>query len=215
MRLESLISGIVVTGMVVLAGGSARAGEDKTGDWAHLNEPGDWQGTDGWEFDGGSIYLPEEGGGYIWTQEKYEDFVLEVEYNTTGNSGIFFRSSPDNPAHGGFEFQVKTRPDKNDMGRHDVGALYDVKAPKTNAAKDGWNKVRIKCEGPMMAAWLNGQKLWEVDISRWTEAKQNPDGSDNKFNNPLAELARKNHIGFQDHSHPVRYRNVRIKRLGQ
>ena len=30
--------------------------------------------------------------GYLWSNERFGDFVLELEFNTTGNSGVFFRS---------------------------------------------------------------------------------------------------------------------------
>lgn len=198
----------------VLITALALAGEQKDGGdgWIDLTSKQHWQQTDGWQFKGNKIHLPKKGAGYLWTKRKYEDFVLELEVNTTGNSGIFFRANPSNPVHGGFEMQV-LRPKDGTPGSHNMGALYDIRAPREKVAKDGWNHVRITCKGPHITACMNGTRIWKVDISRWTEPKRNPDGSKNKFKNALADLPRNNHIGFQDHGHEVTYRNVRIRPL--
>ena len=57
---------------------------------------------------------------------------------------------------------------------------------------------------------LNGELVSEMDLDQWTEAHQNPDGTRNKFNTAYQELARVGHIGFQEHGHPVWYRNMKI-----
>ncbi len=187
------------------------------GDWTSLTDSEQWRPNSGWEFEGDTIRLGDDGGGYLWTKEKYEDFVLDLEFNMSENcnSGIFFRTNPENAVHGGFEIQILDSHGKEQVGKHDCGALYDVVAPRLNATRDAgeWNHLRLKCDGPIISGWMNGRKIFRIDISRWTEPGKNPDGSSNKFRNALAELARNNHIGLQDHGHPVSYRNVRIKRL--
>jgi len=212
LRPAAILLALAAAGLVI--GGSLNAGEHPKSDaWTDLTSPDHWRSTDGWVFEGDVIAMPKKGAGWLWSEAKYEDFILSLEVKTTGNSGIFFRTAPNNPVHGGFEFQVLRPSEKDDPGRHDFGALYDIKAPQTNASKPGWNEVWLKCEGSILHAKLNGETVWRVDISRWTTPRRNPDGSKNKFKNALAELPRNNHIGFQDHGHPVAYRNVRIKRL--
>jgi len=168
---------------------------------------------DAWQVQDGVLTLAKKGGGYVWTKEQFGDFVLELEFKTTGNSGVFFRSDPKNPVHGGFEVQVINSAGKKDPGKHDAGALYDVMPPKVNAVTNDWNKLKIEAKGPSLSCWMNGQEQWSVDISKWTEAGKNPDRSKNKFKKALGELPRTGHIGLQDHGATVSYRNIRVKLL--
>ena len=151
------------------------------------------------------------GGGDIWTRERFGDFVLELEFNTTGNSGLFFRTdNPRNPVQTGIEMQVE-RP--GGPSRHSVGAFYDLQAPNSNAAKDGWNHVTLTAKGNLLTVAMNGVEVNRMDLDKWSTPGQNPDGSKNKFAKALKDFKREGHIGFQDHGNPVRYRNIRIRRL--
>lgn len=170
--------------------------------------------------DGGPVKWKVEDGamcgdkklGDIWTTRKFSDFVLEVEFKTTGNSGVFFRTSdPKDNVQTGIEIQVENPggPDK-----HSVGAIYDLVPPTKNAAKKGeWNKYVITAKGPNITVILNGEKVNEMNLDLWTTPGKNPDGSDNKFQKAVANFARTGFIGFQDHDHKVWYRNVRVKPL--
>ncbi len=153
-----------------------------------------------------------KGSGDIWTKARYGNFVLEVEFKTAGNSGVFFRTdNPNDPVQTGIEIQVDNPggPDK-----HSVGAIYDLVPPSKNAGKkDDWNKYVITASGPMITVELNGEKVAAMDLDKWTEAGKNPDGSGNKYRKALKDWKREGHIGFQDHGNSVSYRNVRIKAL--
>ena len=76
-----------------------------------------------------------------------------------------------------------------------------------------WNKYRITCDDNLITIVLNGEKVLKMDLDRWTETGKNPDGSTNKFRQPLKDFARSGYLGFQDHGRPVSYRNIRVKRL--
>jgi len=166
--------------------------------------------SSGWTVADGALKLSGRGG-YIWTRDTFGDFELELEYSTEGNSGVFFRTeNPRDPVQTGIEVQIHTPGGPN---RHSVGALYDLVAPSTNAARAGWNRLVLSARGLKIAVELNGVKIIEADLDRWTEAGCNPDGSRNKFKRPLKDFARRGHIGFQDHGATVRYRNVRIRPL--
>lgn len=152
---------------------------------------------------------------YLWTKKPYGDFILELEFKVTKdcNSGLFFRTDPQNPVQGGFELQIMDSHGKKDFGNKDCGALYDAKAASVNAVKPAgeWNKMRVELKGSKLVAYLNGQKIQDLDLDDWTTPKQNPDGSPNKFETALKDLPRTGHLGFQDHGHDVFYRNIRIK----
>lgn len=160
------------------------------------------------------VMCGQKGSGDIWTKARYGDFTLELEFKTTGNSGVFFRTdNPKNNVQTGIEIQVEN-PGGPDT--HSVGAIYDLVAPsKCTAKKDDWNKYIITCRGPLITVECNGEKVNEMNLDKWTEAGKNPDGSGNKFKTALKDFKREGHIGFQDHGHGVCYRNVKITPLAE
>jgi len=155
------------------------------------------------------------GAGMIWTKERFGDFVLDLEFKTEGNSGIFFRTDdPRNCVQTGIEMQVYKR--VNNPGRHSCGAIYDALAPNKEMTKDGqWNHVTITARDNKITIVLNGEQIIDMDLNRWTQPHKNPDpdGSNNKFRTPLKDFKREGHIGFQDHGANVWYRNIRLKPL--
>jgi len=170
----------------------------------------------GWVIEDG-VLARKDKAGYIWTKEKFGDFVLELDVKMSKgcNSGIFFRTDPKNAVQGGFEIQVLDSHGKKKAGKHDFGALYDAKAPSKNVCKapGEWNHVKLTCKGPNVTVEANGQKILDVNLNDWDTGNKNPDGSKNKFKTALKDLPRTGHIGFQDHGHPVWYKNVTLKKL--
>jgi hypothetical protein len=152
---------------------------------------------------------------YLWTKEKYGDFILEMEFKVTPgcNSGLFFRTDPKNPVQGGFEIQIMDSFGK-EAGKHDCGALYDAKAPAVNAVKKAgeWNTFRLELKGAKLVCLINGQKVQDLSLDDWTTAEKNPDGTPNKYKTALKDQPRTGHLGFQDHGHDVWYRNIKIKK---
>ncbi|MBL69853.1 MAG: hypothetical protein CMO74_15655 [Verrucomicrobiales bacterium] len=171
----------------------------------------------GWVVEKDGVFARKPGGGYVWTEESFGDFILDLEVKLAKrcNSGVFFRTNPKNAVQGGFEIQVLDSAGKAKVGKHDMGALYDAMAPKVNAAKPAgeWNKMRISCRGPMVNVILNGKEVVSANLDHWVKGNQNPDGSRNKFRTALKDLPRKGHIGLQDHGQNVWFRNIFIKRL--
>lgn len=189
-------------------------GKDLTG-W--MNSRGGKPG-EAWVVENGTLCLKrnvggkKRSGGDLWTKERYGDFVLDVEFMTKGNSGIFIRTdNPRNNVQTGIEIQVN-RPSKK-PGKHSVGAVYDLVAPSENAAKEGWNHVTITAKDNKLMVVLNGTQIIDMDLNRWTTGRKNPDGSKNKFRTALKDFKRQGHIGLQDHGAEVCYRNIKIKPL--
>ena len=179
-----------------------------------------WQTADGkpvpkgWVVKDGAM-TREAKAGDIWTKERYGDFVLELEFKTEGNSGVFFRTdNPKDNVQTGIEVQVDVARGKPD--KHSVGAIYDLVVPtKENAKKDDWNKMEITAKGNMISVVINGEKVAEMDLDQWTEGGKNPDGSKNKYKTALKDFKREGHIGVQEHGSNVSYRNIRIKPLAK
>lgn len=165
----------------------------------------------GWVIEDGAVTRKEKAG-YMWSKQQFGDFVLELEFKTEGNSGIFFRTgNPKDCVQTGFEMQVMTPSDT--PNKHSVGALYDALAPSKSAGVDGWNKVVITCKGSQVAFDLNGQRIIGADLDQWTEAGKNPDGTKNKYRTALKDFPRKGYIGLQEHGSVVSFRNIRVKPL--
>ena len=168
--------------------------------------------TKGWAVKDGAM-VRETASGDIWTKDRYGDFVLDLEFKTLGNSGVFFRTdNPKDNVQTGIEIQVDISRGK--PSKHSVGAIYDLVPPtKDTAKKDDWNHMTITANGNLIKVELNGEEVANMDLDKWTEAGKNPDGSKNKFSKALKDFKREGHIGLQEHGSGVQYRNIRIKTL--
>jgi len=185
-------------------------GKDLTG----FQNTGGGKPSDKWVAENRAL-VRKPGAGMIWTRERFGDFILDLEFKTEGNSGIFFRTDdPRDCVQTGIEMQVYKRVNK--PNRHSCGAIYDALAPSKEMTKDGqWNHVRITAINNKITIVLNGEQVIDMDLNKWMQPHKNPDreGSNNKFNTALKDFKREGHIGFQDHGANVWYRNIRIKPL--
>ena len=155
---------------------------------------------------------------YLWTKDRYGDFVLELEFRTVenSNSGVFIRTDDiDDPVYTGFEVQVNNSYGAELSQTNTTGTLYDLITPETNAVypPGEWNRARIVAADNQMVVELNGRRILEADLDQWTEAGMNPDGTENKYRRAIQDYARDGYIGLQDHGQPVEYRSIRIMRL--
>lgn len=162
---------------------------------------------------------PFKSGNYVtFTKEKYADFILACDFKVSPkcNSGVFIRTSdPKDPVQTGIEVQVLDSAGKEKPSVHDCGALYELVAPSKNTMKPAgeWNHMEITCDKNRIAVALNGEKIAEMDLDKWTEAGKNPDGTKNKFTKALKDFARNGQLGFQDHGQPCWFKNVKLKKL--
>ena len=176
--------------------------------------------------DGAMAFTPgKEGGKNIITKEKYTNFVLSLEWKISegGNSGIFYGVHED-PAYSeayqtGPEIQVldnERHPDaKANPKYHQAGALYDMVQPMHDVCKPAgeWNESilkidHVKNEGSVT---LNGTVIVEFPVhgEAWDALVANSKFKDwegfGKYQT--------GHIGLQDHSDKVWFRNIKIKKL--
>ena len=171
-------------------------------------KPGSWELKDG--------MMAWKGGGYIWTKEKFGDFILDLEFKLTkgANSGVFLRAADiANYVHTSIEVQIH---DTTDGTRHgQCGAVYDCLSPSRKMVKKTgeWNRYTITCKANKIYVVLNGEQIIDMDLNQWTEAHKNPDGTPNKFNTAYKDMPRVGHIGLQDHGDQLWFRNIKIKVL--
>jgi hypothetical protein len=163
--------------------------------------------------------VPHRSGGYLIIHEgRFSDFVLKCDVRWDDphcNSGVFFRvDDPHDPVNTGFEVQVMAGAG---TGKHDMGAIYDLKGPSKAASRGTgqWNTIEIKCKGPEIDVKLNGEPVNSINCDQFDQPGVCPDGQAHKFKlngkpRAIKDFARSGYVGFQDHGHKVWYKNVKL-----
>lgn len=174
-----------------------------------------WQGaTDGYAIENGLLVCKKKGGGNLFTEKQYRDFVFRVEYKLEvgGNNGVGIRA----PLEGepGFEAMEIQILDDSFPGYRDWkavrfnGSIYGAVAAKRGYMnKVGeWNAMEIKAKGTRIQVKINGELVVDTDTSKL--------GPKRIHDHDLNGLTReKGYIAFCGHGHRVDFRNVRIKEL--
>ena len=206
--------------------------EEKTEGWELLFDgktTEGWRGfkqenvNEGWQVkDGNLIGLGKGGdlGGDIITVDNFEDFELYLEWAISegGNSGIFFHV-----LEGDYPTVYATGPEYqliDDVGFSQklkewqkAGANYAIHNAKDKKLKQvgEFNTTIIKVKDGFVEHWLNGEKIVEYEL--WTN-DWNKQVKNSKWKTyPAYGLARKGHIGLQDHGSIVKFRNIKVRDL--
>jgi hypothetical protein len=174
-----------------------------------------WAGAvDNYEVEDGAIKCKQGKGGNLYTEEKYQDFVVRFEFKLPpgGNNGLAIRyPGQGNPAYSGMtELQVldNTHPKyaKLDKRQYHGSAYGMVAAERGYLKKPGeWNNQEVTVKGSTIKVILNGTEILNADlkdVKEYMGGKPHP-GKDIK----------EGHFGFAGHSDPVMFRNLRIKKL--
>lgn len=168
----------------------------------------------GYVVENGKIVCPADGGGNLFTEKEYANFVLRFEFKLEegSNNGIGIRAPYEgDAAYKGMEIQIldhdapvyrgKLRPAQYH------GSIYDVVAAKTGYLKPigEWNFEEIIADGRHIKVTLNGTVIVDANLDDVTDPavlKKHPG------------LARTTgHIGLLGHHSRVEFRNMRVKEL--
>jgi len=162
----------------------------------------------------GIIVCPADGGGNLFTEKEYANFVLRFEFKMEPgtNNGIGIRAPYEgDAAYKGMEIQILDHDNERYKGKiRDVqkhGSIYDVIAAKDGALKPvgQWNKEEIIADGRKIKVTLNGIVIVDANLDTVTDPavlKKHPG------------LARTTgHIGFLGHGTRVEFRNLKVKEL--
>ena len=161
----------------------------------------------------------------IWTAKPYGDFVLDLLFQTADgtNSGIVVHcSDTTNWIPNSVEIQIADDYAKKwaeSPKNWQCGALFGHQAAtKSVVKKPGeWNRYTITCQGKMIYIVLNNQLVNTIDLSTFTSATKNPDGSEVPawLTKPPADLPLRGYIGLQGKhaGAPIYFRNMKIKEL--
>ncbi len=169
----------------------------------------------GYTVENGAIVCPEDGGGNLFTEKEYADFILRLEWRLWegGNNGIGIRAPLEgDAAYAGMEIQIlddeaevyqkmRLRPAQY------TGSIYDVvPARRGHVRRNGaWNEQEIVADGRRIQVRLNGQLITDANLDEIRDfemLKKHP-----------GLQRRSGHIGFLGHGTRVEFRNVRIREL--
>ncbi|KAA9037609.1 DUF1080 domain-containing protein [Ginsengibacter hankyongi] len=161
----------------------------------------------------------------LWSKDEYDDFVLDLDFmNAEGtNSGVMVHATDtkDWIPHS-VEIQIADDYSKEWSSvspTWQCAAIFGHQAAtnKTLHKAGEWNHFTITCRGRKIWVVLNGTLVNTCDMSLFTSAKINPDGSEipSWLSNPMATLPLHGHVGFQGKhaGAPIYFKNIKIKRL--
>lgn len=178
-----------------------------------------WAGATGdYEVKDGAIVCKPGKGGNLFTEKRYRDFAVRVEYKLPpgGNNGLLIRypggeKKADGAYAGMCEVQILDDTDKKYAGKLDPrqvnGSVYAMIAATPGYLRPvgQWNVMEVTVKGSQITVELNGSRILDGDVREVKEfmggrphpGKDNPDG----------------HFGFAGHTDPVMFRTVKIKEL--
>ncbi|GAB2490270.1 3-keto-disaccharide hydrolase [Algoriphagus taiwanensis] len=182
------------------------------------------QNLDGWvgnkssyRAENGLIIIDPKGGGggNLFTEKEYGNFILRFEFQLTpgANNGLGIHAPLEgDAAYVGKELQILDNTDKKYEKLKEYqfhGSVYGVIPAKRGFLKPvgEWNVQEVIVEHPKIKIMLNGEIILEGD---YLEASKNGtlDGRDH----PGLQRS-SGHIGFLGHGDVVHFRNIRIKEL--
>lgn len=168
----------------------------------------------GYIVDGGLLVCPAEGGGNLFTEKEYSDFIFRFEFRTEpgGNNGVGIRAPLGGAVSSqGIEIQILDDGNARYKGRLKPtqyhGSIYDVIPARPGFLRPAgeWNEEEITADGRHVRVVLNGVIIVDADLDIVKEPqvlKRHPG---------LARTTGR--IGFLGHGTRVEFRNIRIKEL--
>jgi len=175
-----------------------------------------WTGGGGYAAEDGKIVVhPERGGGNLYTEKEYADFVLRFEFKLTpaANNGLGIRAPLEgDAAYAGMELQILEDGSPVYWGLKPYqyhGSIYGVVPARRGVLRPvgEWNTEEVTARGRRITVAVNGVVLVDADIDA-ASAGGTIDGNEHPG------LKRESgHIGFLGHGSVLEFRNIRIKEL--
>jgi hypothetical protein len=176
----------------------------------------------------------------LYGLEEFDNFELYVEWKLPkgGNSGIFYHIKEDKSKSGpsGVAPEYQLIDDLNYADIHDLTpynlslgntenpaelqplqqtasdyAMYPADPNKTLNPVGEWNTTRIIFTPEQVEHWLNGEKV--LSFEPWSEEWYEKKNAGKWKDSPDYGRFKTGYIGFQDHSSPIWFRNIKIRRI--
>jgi len=168
----------------------------------------------GYVVENGLLVCPADGGGNLFTEKEYSNFILRFEFRMEpgGNNGVGIRAPLEgDAAYQGMEIQILDDQHPKYKGwlrpEQHHGSIYDVIPARTGYLKPAgeWNSEEILADGRHIRVTLNGVIILDANLDIVKEPqvlKRHP-----------GLLRASGHIGFLGHGTRVEFRNIRLKEL--
>jgi HEAT repeat protein len=165
--------------------------------------------------DGTIVIRPTQGGGNLYTEKEYADFIFRFEFKLTpgANNGLGIRAPlGGDAAYQGYELQIldNDAPVYAQLKPYQYhGSVYGIIPAKRGFQKPvgEWNKQEVWIKGDDIKITLNDTVILEGNIK---EAAK--DGTPDGREHPGLKRTT-GHIGFLGHGSELWFRNIRIKEL--
>jgi HEAT repeat protein len=165
--------------------------------------------------DGKIVVHPERGGGNLYTEKEYADFVLRFDFKLTpaANNGLGVRAPLEgDAAYAGMELQILEDGSPLYWGLAPYqyhGSVYGVVPARRGFLRPPgeWNAQEVTVRGRRVIVVVNGTAAVDADI----DAASAGGTVDNRDHPGLKRES--GHIGFLGHGSIVEFRNIRIKEL--
>jgi len=168
----------------------------------------------GYLVENGMIIAPADGGGNLFTEKEYSDFVFRVEFrlSVNGNNGIGIRAPFEgDAAWQAMEIQILDDDGPAYKGKLEpfqyTGSIYWAVPSKTGHLKKAgeWNKMEITAKGRRISVRLNGVVITDANLD---------DVKDPAILKKHPGLFRpRGHIGLLGHKSLVEFRKLSVKEL--
>ena len=157
----------------------------------------------------GAIHVTN-GRGFLETEGTWDDFVLQFEAITNGdslNSGVFFRAMPgtEKDPSNGYEAQIQNGFKDGDRTKpvdSGTGAIFRRTVARWVVPNDReWFTMTLIAHGPHFATWVNG-----LQVTDWTDERA-PDPNPRR-----GQRLEAGHLSLQGHdpTTDLDFRNLRI-----
>lgn len=170
-----------------------------------------------WKLVEGNAVEVIRGEGGIFTKEEFGSFQLHVEWATPeeikgngqgrGNSGVYL--------HGRYEVQVLDSYENSTYPNGQAGAVYGIAPPLVNASRapGKWQTYDIIFTAPKKDEAGNITNARVTVLHNRVLIQNNLEIPRHTTASPLKGFTEKGPIYLQDHSNPVKYRNIWIREL--
>lgn len=174
----------------------------------------------------------------IYGAEEFDNFELYLEWKLPegGNSGIFYHLKEDYDSPNGVSPEYQLIDDENyadihDLTEYNTSLGYDNPSelkPLQKTASDyamhpanpekkvlnpvgEWNSSKIVFTPERVEHWLNGKMV--LSFVPWDDAWYETKNSNKWKDSPDYGKFKTGYIGLQDHSSPIWFKNIKIKKL--